>query len=448
MPALAERLNRVSISASVIMTIKARELAAQGIKVISLASGEPDFPSPPHAIEAAHQAALAGDTKYPPQDGTRRLKEAVQRKFKRDNNLDYALDEIMVTNGGKQSIFNAFMATIDPGDEVLIPAPYWVSYAEMAKVAGGVPVTINCPQNNGFKLRPEDLEAAITPKTKWVMINFPNNPTGAACSRAEMQAIAAVLMKHPHVWIMTDDMYEHLIYDGFEFCTIADVEPRLKDRTLTVNGASKTYAMTGWRVGFCGGPKALIKGMMNMQGQATAGVSTISQAAVAAALDGPQDLVRERAEEYRQRRDLVVEMLNAAPGISCHKPEGAFYVFPNIAGCIGKTSKGGRKIETDTDFAMALLEEKYVATTNRVRSCATYLLVEKYGRRSTAIRIQRKARNPPGFLPAEATIQSLTSIIRARIECQQAPSALHSFRFQSGHQRLPHAAPPRFWVHQ
>jgi aspartate aminotransferase len=362
MPALAERLNRVSISASVIMTIKARELAAQGIKVISLASGEPDFPSPPHAIEAAHQAALAGDTKYPPQDGTRRLKEAVQRKFKRDNNLDYALDEIMVTNGGKQSIFNAFMATVDPGDEVLIPAPFWVSYAEMAKVAGGVPVTINCPQNNGFKLRPEDLDAAITPKTKWVMINFPNNPTGAACSRTEMQAIAAVLMKHPHVWIMTDDMYEHLVYDGFEFCTIADVEPRLKDRTLTVNGASKTYAMTGWRVGFCGGPKALIKGMMNMQGQATAGVSTISQAAVAAALDGPQELVRERAEEYRQRRDLVVEMLNAAPGISCHKPEGAFYVFPNIAGCIGKTSKGGRKIETDTDFAMALLEEKYVAT--------------------------------------------------------------------------------------
>ena len=362
MPALAERLNRVSISASVIMTIKARELAAQGIKVISLASGEPDFPSPPHAIEAAHQAALTGDTKYPPQDGTKRLKEAVQRKFKRDNNLDYALDEIMVTNGGKQSIFNAFMATVDPGDEVLIPAPYWVSYAEMAKVAGGVPVTINCPQNNGFKLRPEDLDAAITPKTKWVMLNFPNNPTGAACSRAEMQAIAAVLMKHPHVWIMTDDMYEHLIYDGFEFCTIADVEPRLKDRTLTVNGASKTYAMTGWRVGFCGGPKALIKGMMNMQGQATAGVSTISQAAVAAALDGPQELVRERAEEYRQRRDLVVEMLNAAPGISCHKPEGAFYVFPNIAGCIGKTSKGGRKIETDTDFAMALLEEKYVAT--------------------------------------------------------------------------------------
>ncbi len=362
MPALAERLNRVSVSASVIMTIKARELGAQGIKVISLASGEPDFPTPPHAIEAAHQAALAGDTKYPPQDGTKRLKEAVQRKFKRDNNLDYALDEIMITNGGKQSIFNAFMATVDPGDEVLIPAPFWVSYAEMAKVAGGVPVTINCPQNNGFKLRPEDLDAAITPKTKWVMVNFPNNPTGAACSRAEMQAIAAVLMKHPHVWVMTDDMYEHLIYDGFEFCTIADVEPRLKDRTLTVNGASKTYAMTGWRIGFCGGPKALIKGMMNMQGQATAGVSTISQAAVAAALDGPQEFVRERAEEYRQRRDLVVEMLNAAPGISCHKPEGAFYVFPNIAGCIGKTSKGGRKIETDTDFAMALLEEKYVAT--------------------------------------------------------------------------------------
>ena len=361
MPALAKRLDDFQVSASVLMTMKGRELAAKGVKVISLASGEPDFPTPPHAIEAAYRAAREGDTKYPPQDGTRALKEAVQRKFKRDNDLDYALDEILVTNGGKQSIFNALMATCDPGDEVVIPAPYWISYADMAKVAGGRPVPVSCPQNNGFKLRPEDLDAAITPRTKWVMLNFPNNPTGAACSRAEMKALAEVLLRHPHVWVMTDDMYEHLVYDGFEFCTIAEVEPRLRDRTLTVNGASKTYAMTGWRVGFCGGPRALIKGMINMQGQATSGVSTVGQAAAAAALDGPQELVRGRAEEYRKRRDLVVEMLNAAPGMACHKPEGAFYVFPNIAGCLGKTSPGGKRIETDTDFALALLEEKHVA---------------------------------------------------------------------------------------
>ena len=361
MPALAARLKEISLSASVVMTMKGRELADKGIKVISLASGEPDFPTPDHAIEAAYQAAKSGDTKYPPQDGTRALKQAVQRKFKRDNNLDYALDEIMIGNGGKQLIFNALMASCDAGDEVVVPAPYWISYADMAKIATATPVPVSCPQNNGFKLRPEDLDAAITPKTKWVMLNFPNNPTGAACSREEMQALAAVLMKHPHVWVMTDDMYEHLVYDGFAFCTIADVEPRLKDRVLTINGASKTYAMTGWRIGFCGGPKALIRGMMTIQGQATAGVSTIGQAAAAAALDGPQDLVRDRAEEYRKRRDLVVEMLNAAPGIACHKPEGAFYVFPNIAGCLGKTSKGGRRIENDTDFALALLEEKYVA---------------------------------------------------------------------------------------
>jgi aspartate aminotransferase len=362
MPALAERLKEFSISASVVMTVKARELAAQGIKVISLASGEPDFASPPHAVEAAHKAALAGDTKYPPQDGTKELKQAIQRKFKRDNKLDYALDEIIVTNGGKQAIFNAFMASVNPGEEIVIPAPYWISYADMAKVAGGKPVLVNCPQNNGFKLRAEDLEAAITPNTKWVMLNFPNNPTGAACSREEMKAIAEVLLRHPHVWVMTDDMYEHLVYDGFEFCTIAEVEPGLRDRTLTVNGASKTYAMTGWRIGFAGGPKALIKGMINIQGQATSGVSTIGQAAAAAALDGPQDLVHERAAIYRERRDLVVDMLNQAPGLACHKPEGAFYVFPNVAGCLGKTSAGGRKIETDGDFALALLEEKYVAT--------------------------------------------------------------------------------------
>ncbi|MDB5414673.1 MAG: aspartate aminotransferase [Rubritepida sp.] len=361
MPALAARMADVKVSASVAMSIKAREMAAKGITVYGLTTGEPDFATPAHAVEAAHQAALKGETKYPAQGGTPALKAAVQRKFKRDNGLDYALDEILVTNGGKQAIFNAFMATLDPGDEVVIPAPYWISYADMAKVAGGVPVTVNCPQNNGFKLRPEDLEAAITPKTKWVMLNFPNNPTGAACSRAEMKALAEVLIRHPHVWVMTDDMYEHLVYDGFEFCTIAEVEPGLKNRTLTVNGASKTYAMTGWRIGFCGGPKALIAAMFNMQGQATSGVSTVGQAAAVAALDGPQDFVAERAAEYKIRRDLVVEMLNQAPGIVCHKPEGAFYVFPNVAGCLGKTSPGGKRIETDTDFAAALLDEAHVA---------------------------------------------------------------------------------------
>ena len=360
MPALASRLADVQVSASVVMGMKARELAARGIQVISLTSGEPDFPTPPHAVEAAHQAALSGDTKYPAQGGQPAMKAAVQRKFKRDNGLDFAMDEILVTNGGKQSIYNALMATLDEGDEVVIPAPYWISYADMAKVSGGKVVTVNCPQNNGFKLRPEDLEAAITPRTKWVMLNFPNNPTGAACSRAEMQAIAEVLLRHPHVWVMTDDMYEHLVYDGFEFCTIAEVEPRLRDRTLTVNGASKTYAMTGWRIGFCGGPKALIAAMFNMQGQATSGVSTIGQAAAIAALDGPQDYVHERAADYRARRDLVVEMLNEAPGIVCHKPEGAFYVFPNVSGVLGKTTKAGKLLRDDSDFAMALLEEAHV----------------------------------------------------------------------------------------
>jgi aspartate aminotransferase len=259
-------------------------------------------------------------------------------------------------------IFDALMATCNTGDEVIIPTPAWISYADMAKFAGATPVLVNCPQNNGFKLQAVALEAAITPRTKWVLFNFPNNPSGAACSRDDMQEIANVLLRYPNVLIMTDDMYEHLIYDGFKFCTIAEVEPRLKDRTLTVNGASKTYAMTGWRVGFCGGPAALIKAMDNVQGQSTNGVSTVGQAATIAALDGPQDFLRDRAAVYRERRDLVVDLLNQAPGVSCHKPEGAFYVFPNIAGWLGKTSEGGRRFDTDTDFVAALLEEKHVAT--------------------------------------------------------------------------------------
>ena len=358
---VAERLRNVKVSASAAMTRKVRELRAQGVKIVGLSSGEPDFPTPPHAIEAAHKAALAGDTKYPPQDGVKPLKEAIQHKFKRDNNLDYALEEILVSNGSKQIMYNALMASINPGDEVIIPAPGWISYADQAVVAGAKPVSVSCPENNQFKLRAADLGAAITPRTKWVVVNFPNNPTGAACSRAEMRQITDVLLKHPHVLVMADDVYEHLVYDDFEFCTVAEVEPRLRDRTLTVNGASKAYAMTGWRVGFAGGPRPMIAAMTNMQGQIGSGISTIGQAAATAALNGPQDLLKERAADYKKRRDEVVGMLRKAPGVTCHLPEGAFYVFPNIAGCIGKTTKGGARIETDTDFVTALLEEKHVA---------------------------------------------------------------------------------------
>ncbi|TQF82836.1 pyridoxal phosphate-dependent aminotransferase [Elioraea sp. Yellowstone] len=361
MPALASRLNRVEVAASVVMTNKARALRAAGHRVISLAVGEPDFETPPHAIEAAHKAALAGDTHYPPQDGTAALKAAVQRKFKRDNGLDYALDEIMVSNGGKQIIANAFLATIDEGDEVIIPTPYWISYAEQAKLAGGRPVFVPCPQNNGFKLRAEDLEAAITPKTKWIVLNSPNNPSGAALSGEELRAIGAVVARHPQVWVLSDDMYEHMVYDGFAFATLAAAAPETREQVLTVNGASKAYAMTGWRIGYCGGPKALVKAMVNVQGQLSSGVCTVAQAAAAAALDGPQDVVAERQAIYRQRRDLVVDLLNQAPGVVCHKPEGAFYVYPNIAGCLGKTSAGGRRIESDLDFVLALLEEHHVA---------------------------------------------------------------------------------------
>jgi len=361
MPALAKRMNDVEVAASSAASAKVRALAEKGIKVIALNVGEPDFDTPAHAVEAAHAAALAGDTHYPPQDGSKALKLAIQRKFKQENGLDYALDQIMVANGGKQIIFNALLATVDPGDEVIIPTPYWISYADQAKICGGKPVLVPCPQNNGFRLRPEDLEAAITPKTKWLILNSPNNPTGATYGAEHVRGLADVLLRHPHVGILTDDMYEHMLYDGFQFATIAAVEPRLYDRTLTVNGLSKAYAMTGWRVGYAAGPKELIKAMVNVQGQATSGICTVAQAAAVAALEGPQDLVAERAAIYKARRDLVVELLNKAPGVSCHKPEGAFYVYPSIAGCIGKTSAGGRRIATDKDFCEAMLEEKHVA---------------------------------------------------------------------------------------
>lgn len=358
----AERLKSVKVSASAAMTRKVRELRAQGVKIVGLSSGEPDFLSPKHAIEAGYKAALAGDTKYPPQDGTRVLKEAVQRKFKRENNLDFAYDEIMVSNGSKQIMFGATMASVNPGDEVIVPSPGWISYADQIKLCGGIPVSVSCPENNQFKLRPADLDAAITEKTKWVVLNFPNNPTGAVITREETKALAEVLLKHPKVLIMADEIYEHLTYDGLKHSSIAEVEPRLKDRTLTVNGASKAYAMTGWRVGYAGGPKAMIAAMMNMQGQATAGVSTVGQAAVAAALDGPQDIIASHVADYQDRRNQVVGWLRGAKGITCHMPEGAFYVFPNIAGCIGKTTPKGKKLETDTDFVTALLEERHVAT--------------------------------------------------------------------------------------
>jgi len=361
-PRLAERLGAAPVAATTTMSVRARALKLAGAKVISLAIGEPDFPTPPHAIEAAYRAALAGDTKYPPQDGTPALKEAARRKFRRENGLDFAPDQIMVGNGSKQVLYDTIMATVDPGDEVVIPLPCWTAYPLMTKLAQGVPVAVNCPENNGFKLRPEDLEAAITPKTKLVVLNLPNNPTGAACTRAELEELAAVLRRHPEIWVATDDMYEHLVYDDeFALASFTAVAPDLADRVVTVSGVSKTYAMTGWRVGFAGGPRPLIKAMANIQGQVTAGVSTVGQAAAIAALDGPQELVAERRAIYRWRRDLVVRLLNEAPGINCRRPEGAFYVYPNIGGCLGRTSAGGRTLETDRDFAEALLEEAHVA---------------------------------------------------------------------------------------
>ncbi|KXV77017.1 pyridoxal phosphate-dependent aminotransferase [Acetobacter cerevisiae] len=362
MPSLADRLNGISISASAAMTDKATALKAEGIRVISLSSGEPDFPTPPHVVEAAVEAARAGDTKYPPQAGKPALKKAVRNKFLRENNLDYALDEILIANGGKQIIFDAIMATCNAGDEVVLPTPYWISYADQARLAGASVIQVPCKEENGFRLMAEDLDAAITERTKWVILNFPNNPSGTCCPRADMEAIAAVLLKHPNVWIMTDDIYEHLVYDGFEFCTIAQVEPRLKDRVLTVNGVSKAYAMTGWRVGYGGGPKKLIAAMNNMQGQSTSGINTLAQAAAVAALEGPQDFLKDRAREYQTRRDLVVGLLNAIPGIRCHKPQGAFYVYADISACMNKVSAGGKTIATDTDFVMGLLEEQQVAT--------------------------------------------------------------------------------------
>ncbi len=361
MPVIASRLARIKPSPTIAVTQKANELKAAGRDVIGLGAGEPDFDTPDNIKEAAIAAIRRGDTKYTAVDGTPALKAAVATKFKRDNGLDYSAAQITVGTGGKQVLYNAFMASLDPGDEVIIPAPYWVSYPDMVLLAEGEPVIVPCAQNNLFKLQAEDLEAAITPKTKWVILNSPSNPTGAAYSHGEMKALTDVLKRHPHVWVMTDDMYEHLVYDGFEFVTPAQVEPELYDRTLTVNGVSKAYCMTGWRIGFAGGPAELIKAMSKVQSQSTSNPSSVSQAAAVEALTGPTGFIAEHNIEFKARRDLVVDALNTCEGLQCHRPEGAFYVYPSCAGTLGKKTPDGKLIESDGDFVTYLLESEGVA---------------------------------------------------------------------------------------
>ncbi len=358
---IAARLSRIKPSPTIAVTQKARDLKAAGRDVIGLGAGEPDFDTPAHIIEAAKAAMDRGETRYTPVAGTPELRQAICDKFKRENGLDYTPDQITVGCGGKQIIFNAFMATLDAGDEVIIPAPYWVSYPDIALLAEGKPVVVPCPVEGGFRMRPEDLERAITPKTKWLILNSPSNPSGAAYTAAETKALTDVLMKHPHVWVLTDDIYEHIVYDGFTFVTPAQVEPGLMDRTLTLNGVSKAYCMTGWRVGYAGGPVDLIKAMNKVQSQSTTHTSSISQAAAVAALNGPTDFLARNASIFEERRDLVVGMLNQAKGLSCPTPEGAFYVYPSCAGAIGKTTPEGKTIATDDDFVSHLLDGEGVA---------------------------------------------------------------------------------------
>ncbi|MFN8758511.1 MAG: aspartate transaminase [Tagaea sp.] len=361
MSIVAERLQRVKPSPTIAVTMKAAELKAAGKDVIGLGAGEPDFDTPANIKAAAKAAIDKGETKYTAVDGTPALKKAIAAKFKRENGLDYAPNQISVGTGGKQVLYNALMATLNPGDEVIVPAPYWVSYPDMVILAEGTPVEVACSENQGFKLTAEALAAAITPKTKWLILNSPSNPTGAAYTKADLRALADVLLKNPHVWVMTDDMYEHLVYDGFEFATIAQVEPKLMDRTLTVNGVSKAYCMTGWRIGYAGGPAPLIKAMQAIQSQSTSNPSSVSQAAAVEALNGPQDFIAANNEVFKARRDLVVKMLNEAKGLRCPVPEGAFYVVPSCAGTIGKKTPQGKVIETDTDFVTYLLESVGVA---------------------------------------------------------------------------------------
>ncbi len=358
---LADRLDRIQPSPTIAVSTKARQLQAAGKNVIGLGAGEPDFDTPANIREAAKRAIDSGKTRYTNVDGTDELKRAIMAKFKRENGLDYGLDQITVGTGGKQVLFNALLASVNPGDEVIIPAPYWVSYPDIVLLAEGTPVILPCGANHQFKLQPEALEAAITPKTKWLILNSPSNPTGAAYSADDLRRLADVLLRHPAVHILTDDMYEHLVYDDFVFATIAAVEPRLASRTLTLNGVSKAYCMTGWRIGYAGGPAPLIKAMAKLQSQSTTNPSSISQAAAVEALTGPQDFIPRHNAVFKARRDLVVERLNRAPGLSCPKPEGAFYVYPSCAGAIGKKTPAGKIIATDEDFATYLLEAEGVA---------------------------------------------------------------------------------------
>ena len=343
------------------ITDMARELKEAGEDIISLNVGEPDFDTPDNIKAAAIQAIKDGDTNYTNVSGTIALKEAVVTKFKRDNDLEYATNQIIVCSGGKQVLYNAVLATINPGDEVIIPAPYWVSYPDMVYLAGGTPVIVQATADTSFRLRPEDLEGVITPKTKWLIFNSPSNPSGAAYSRDELKALTDVLLRHPHVWVMADDMYEHLVYDDFTFTTPAQVEPALYDRTLTVNGVSKAYCMTGWRIGYAGGPVELIQAMSKLQSQSTSNPSSISQAAAVEGLNGPQDFIAKHNDVFKARRDLVVSMLNQAKGVECLIPDGAFYVYPSVAGCINKNTPDGKKIANDLDFSTALLETEGVA---------------------------------------------------------------------------------------
>jgi aspartate aminotransferase len=358
---LSHTLARVKPSPTIAVTTKAQELKAAGRDVIGLGAGEPDFDTPVNIRDAAKRAIDQGKTRYTAVDGIPELKRAICDKFARENGLTYQPNQISVGTGGKQILYNALMATCNPGDEVIVPAPYWVSYPDMVMLAGGTPVFVTGRIDNGFRITPEDLEAAITPKTKWFIFNSPSNPTGAGYTRAQLKALTDVLLRHPHVWVMSDDMYEHLVFDDFEFCTPAEVEPRLYDRTLTTNGVSKSYAMTGWRIGYAAGPVHLIKAMGTIQSQSTSNPCSVSQYAALEALTGPQDFLAPNRKLFQRRRDLVVSMLNAAKGVTCPNPEGAFYVYPDISGCIGKTSAAGTKITDDEVFATALLEETGVA---------------------------------------------------------------------------------------
>ena len=358
---IAHALERVKPSPTMAITSKAREMKAAGFDVIGLGAGEPDFDTPDNVKQAAIAAIQRGETKYTAVDGIPELKRAIVAKFARENDLTYKPAEVTVGSGGKQVLYNALLATLNPGDEVIVPSPYWVSYPDIVLLAGATPVIVETKVEEGFKLSPKALAAAITPRTKWFIFNSPSNPTGAAYTRDEIKALTDVLLKHENVWVLSDDIYEHLVYDGFAFSTPAQVEPKLKGRTLTMNGVSKAYSMTGWRIGYAGGPEPLIKAIATLQSQSTSNPCSISQWASVEALEGPQDFLKSWVASFQDRRDLVVLMLNQAKGISCPTPEGAFYVYPSCAGVIGRTSRDGKKIETDEDFATALLQEEGVA---------------------------------------------------------------------------------------